>query len=160
MKRNVLTQLHKWKANPDRKPLILHGARQTGKTWLLKEFGRTSFAETAIFNFEENPSLTSLFSGNLNPVTILEGLSALYGRRINPIDTLIIFEEIQEAPWALTSLKYFAEDAPEYHLVCAGSLLGISMSTGNSFPVGKTNCLDLHPLSFEEFLLAAGTSVP
>jgi hypothetical protein len=156
MKRQLFSRLQLWKDNPSRKPLILQGARQTGKTWLLKTFGEACYTNTAVFNFEETPSLSSLFSGSLQPDLLLDGLSALYGRRLNPADTLIIFDEIQEAPRALTSLKYFAENAPEYHVACAGSLLGIGMSTGHSFPVGKTDFLDLHPLSFEEFLMAAG----
>ena len=156
MRRHLLSKLQLWKDSPSRKPLILQGARQTGKTWLLKAFGEACYTNTAVFNFEETPSLASLFSGSLKPDLLLDGLSALHGRRLNPADTLIIFDEIQEAPRALTSLKYFAENAPEYHVACAGSLLGIGMSTGHSFPVGKTDFLDLHPLSFEEFLMAAG----
>jgi uncharacterized protein len=156
MKRNLFANLKQWKDSPSRKPLILRGARQTGKTWLLKEFGKTCYTTTAVFNFEETPSLASLFSGSLKPELILDGLSALHGKRLDPSGTLIIFDEIQEVPRALTSLKYFAEDAPEYHIACAGSLLGISMSIGHSFPVGKVDFLDLHPLSFDEFLKAAG----
>jgi predicted AAA+ superfamily ATPase len=156
MKRQLLSRLVQWKESPNRKPLILQGARQTGKTWLLKEFGKTYYANMAVFNFEETPSLASLFSGSLDPKPILEALSALHGARLYPRDTLIIFDEIQEASRVVTSLKYFAENASEYHIACAGSLLGISMSSGDSFPVGKTDFVDLHPLSFDEFLMAAG----
>jgi len=155
MKRNLMKLLKKWQLSPGRKPLMLQGARQVGKTWLLKEFGRKHYAQTAYFNFEETQTLSSLFAGSLSPQNIIDALSATHGKKIKPAETLIIFDEIQEAPRAVTSLKYFAESAPDYHIACAGSLLGVSIAPGNSFPVGKVDFLKLYPLSFDEFLLAA-----
>ena len=154
MERLLISQLLKWKEKQGRKPLILEGARQVGKTWLLKEFGRKCFKDVCYINFEKSDALESIFAGDLSPQLIIEQLSIYHGKLINPETTLIIFDEIQEMPRALTSLKYFCEEAPEYAICCAGSLLGIALHEGTSFPVGKTNFLHLYPLSFKEFLLA------
>lgn len=154
MERLLISQLLKWKDAPGRKPLILEGARQVGKTWLLKEFGKRYFKDVCYINFEQSDRLKGVFDGDLNPQRIIEQLSVYQGRMIVPKDTLIIFDEVQEMPRALTSLKYFCEEAPEYAICCAGSLLGIALHEGTSFPVGKTDFLHLYPLSFKEFLLA------
>ena len=137
-----------------RLPLIIKGARQVGKTWLLKEFGRTCFKDTCYINFEQTFALNDVFSGEIQPRRIIDLLSAYHGKKILPYDTLIIFDEIQEVPRALSSLKSFAELAPEYTICCAGSLLGIALHYNTSFPVGKVEFLTLGPLSFEEFLIA------
>lgn len=156
MKRVAYQDLIAWKNNPSRKPLLMQGARQVGKTWLLKEFGRTEYESCAYFNFEETPALTKLFDGELNPRHVLETLSAYQGQPITPLKTLLFFDEIQACPKALTSLKYFCEQAPEIPLVAAGSLLGVSVGKTSGFPVGKVNFLTLFPLSFFEFLEALG----
>lgn len=154
MERIVLSDLQRWQQDLRRKPLIVHGARQVGKTWLLKEFGRSSYANVAYVNFEANPRMDALFAGDLDPARLLAGLRVETGVAIEPGQTLLIFDEIQANPRALTSLKYFAENAPGYHLTAAGSLLGVAMHRHASFPVGKVGFLQLNPLSFEEFLLA------
>ncbi len=156
MKRLLLDQLIQWKDNADRKPLILRGARQVGKTWLLKEFGRTCFNDVCYINFEQTDLLGRVFEGTLSPLRIIEQLSVFFGKKILPQQTLIIFDEVQEMPRALTSLKYFAEEAPQYAICCAGSLLGVALHRGTSFPVGKVDFLDLYPFSFREFLMANG----
>lgn len=156
MKRLLTDDLRKWKDKPDRKPLILRGARQVGKTWLLKEFGKEYFSGVCYVNFEQKDVLGAIFEGTLSPRRIIEQLSVYSGTKILPEDTLIIFDEVQEMPRALTSLKYFAEEAPEYAICCAGSLLGVALHKGTSFPVGKVEFLDLYPLSFREFLMANG----
>lgn len=156
MKRLLTDDLRKWKDKPDRKPLILRGARQVGKTWLLKEFGKEYFSGVCYVNFEQKDVLGAIFEGTLSPRRIIEQLSVYSGTKILPEDTLIIFDEVQEMPRALTSLKYFAEEAPEYVICCAGSLLGVALHEGTSFPVGKVEFLDLYPLSFREFLMANG----
>jgi predicted AAA+ superfamily ATPase len=145
-----------WKINPARKPLLVQGARQVGKTWLLKTFGKNEYADCAYFNFEETPALTSLFDGSLEPANILETLSAYRGQTIVPGKTLLFFDEIQACPKALTALKYFCEQAPAVHLVAAGSLLGVSVGKTSGFPVGKVHFLTLFPLTFFEFLDALG----
>lgn len=150
-----MKQLVQWKMRKDRKPLILRGARQTGKTWLLKEFGKTAFAETVYINFENERRLQDLFSENYDTRRIITTIELNYGKKIDSENTLIIFDEIQAAKGGLTSLKYFCEDAPQYAIVAAGSLLGIALHEGLSFPVGKVSFLDLAPLSFFEFLHAA-----
>ncbi len=155
MERFAMKQLVQWKMRKDRKPLILRGARQTGKTWLLKEFGRTAFSETVYINFENERRLQDLFSENYDIRRIITTIELNYGKKIDPENTLIIFDEIQAAKGGLTSLKYFYEDAPQYAIVAAGSLLGIALHEGLSFPVGKVSFLDLAPLSFFEFLHAA-----
>jgi len=154
MIRNSLHALVKWKESAYRKPLILRGARQTGKTWLLKEFGRTSFNRLVYINFEETPALKDLFQADFDIVRIMTTLSVFTHITINPADTLIVFDEIQSAEKGLTSLKYFSENAPEYFVVAAGSLLGMGLHSDLSFPVGKVNFLDLRPMSFDEFLRA------
>lgn len=154
MERLLISQLLKWKEKRGRKPLILEGARQVGKTWLLKEFGRKYFKDVCYINFEKSDALESIFAYDLSPQFIIEQLSIFHGKLIKPESTLVIFDEVQEMPRALTSLKYFCEEAPEYAICCAGSLLGIALHEGTSFPVGKTNFLHLYPLSFKEFLLA------
>ncbi len=154
MKRLLYNNLLKWKNSKDRKPLILKGVRQCGKTWLLKEFGKNNYENVAYFNFEGNEALQECFSQDLDVTRIIEELSILNNKAINPENTLIIFDEIQFCNKALSALKYFYENAPEYHIVCAGSLLGITLSKPLSFPVGKVDFLDLRPLNFYEFLLA------
>lgn len=156
MERLLISELQKWQTKKDRKPLILRGARQVGKTWLLKEFGQRCFEDVCYINFEQKGLLESIFEGTLAPERIIEQLSVYNGKRIEPEKTLLIFDEVQEVPRALTSLKYFAEEAPEYAICCAGSLLGVALHEGTSFPVGKVNFLDLSPLSFREFLMAMG----
>ncbi len=156
MERQLIGQLLKWKESKGRKPLVLEGARQVGKTWLLKEFGRKYFKDVCYINFEKSDVLEEVFAGDLSPQLIIEQLSIYNGKKIEPENTLVIFDEVQEMPRALTSLKYFCEEAPEYAICCAGSLLGIALHEGTSFPVGKTDFLHLYPLSFKEFLLANG----
>lgn len=153
MKRFITEKLVKWKESKDRKPLILRGARQVGKTFILKEFGEKYYDTVAYFNFDHDDGLSSLFSNTKDPKRILEQLTLINGKKINPETTLIIFDEIQECPDALNSLKYFKEETPLYHIVCAGSLLGIRLSK-TSFPVGKVEFLDMYPMTFSEFLIA------
>jgi predicted AAA+ superfamily ATPase len=154
MERFLYRQLLAWKSNEDRKPLLLQGARQVGKTFLLKEFARREYRDCAYFNFEQNPELGKLFDSSLSPDILIESLSALMGRKIESVSTLIFFDEIQESPRAITSLKYFYEQAPKYHIVSAGSLLGVSVGKPTSFPVGKVSFMTLYPMSFFEYLVA------
>nr|WP_114299733.1 ATP-binding protein [Anaerobacterium chartisolvens] len=154
MRRLILNELIKWKKRKDRKPLILKGVRQCGKTYILNEFGRENYDEVSYFNFEGNPSLAERFEQDLDPRRIITELGILGKKAIKPMKTLIIFDEIQFCNKALTSLKYFYEMAPEYHIVCAGSLLGIALSKPLSFPVGKVDFLTLRPMCFYEFALA------
>ena len=156
MKRNLFGDLKKWKDSPARKPLLVKGVRQCGKTWLLEEFGRECYSDVAYFNFEGNAALSARFEGDLDVRRIISELGILRQKSIASAETLIIFDEIQFCNQALTSLKYFCENAPEYHVVCAGSLLGVALSKPLSFPVGKVDFLTLRPMSFEEFLLANG----
>lgn len=156
MKRNLMKSLKEWKNSPYRKPLILSGARQVGKTWLMKEFGRTEYTNTVYVNFDQDINAAGLFEGSINPDRIILGLRALSGMEIDPDNTLIIFDEVQEAPRALTSLKYFFEEAPQYSIIAAGSLLGVALHAGTSFPVGKVDRMHLYPLNFQEFLYAMG----
>lgn len=156
MYRTAIEYLHKWKAKRNKKPLIIRGARQVGKTWLMKEFGRVAFDKTVYISFDNNQRMKDLFSSDLNVERIVMGLELYSGQKINPTNTLLIFDEVQEVPKALTALKYFNEDAPQYQIVCAGSLLGVALHQGTSFPVGKVEFLDLYPLSFTEFLTAMG----
>ena len=153
MKRFITEKLIKWKDSNDRKPLILKGARQVGKTYILKEFGNNYYDNVAYFNFDHDDGLAELFLNTKDPKRIIEQLSIANGKKINPETTLIIFDEIQECPNALNSLKYFCEEAREYHVTCAGSLLGIRLSK-TSFPVGKVEFLNLYPMTFSEFLIA------
>ena len=156
MYRIAIEKLLKWKDSKRRKPLIIEGARQVGKTWLMKEFGRQAYTETVYINFDSNSRMSELFSADLDIERIMLGLELYAGKKINPDNTLLIFDEVQEVPRALSSLKYFCENAPQYHIVCAGSLLGIALHGGTSFPVGKVDFLKLYPLSFKEFLMAMG----
>ena len=156
MYRIALEQLLQWKESKRRKPLIIKGARQVGKTWLMKEFGKQTYADTVYINFDSNTRMEELFSSDLNTERLIMGLELYAGRKIDPDNSLLIFDEVQEVPRALTSLKYFYENAPQYHIVCAGSLLGIALHQGTSFPVGKVDFLKLYPLSFKEFLMATG----
>lgn len=156
MYRMAIEKLLKWKESKRRKPLIIEGARQVGKTWLMKEFGRQAYADTVYINFDSNSRMAELFASDLDTDRLLMGLELYAGRKINSDNTLLIFDEVQEVPRALTSLKYFYENAPQYHIVCAGSLLGIALHQGTSFPVGKVDFLKLYPLSFKEYLMAVG----
>lgn len=153
MKRFILSELIKWKESKYRKPLILKGARQIGKTYILKQFGQENYEGVAYFNFDHDEGLYNIFRHTKDPKRILEQLSFIYGKAILPEKTLIIFDEIQECPNALNSLKYFQEEANEYHIVCAGSLLGIRLSH-TSFPVGKVEFINMYPMTFSEFLIA------
>ncbi len=154
MYRYAINDLIAWKNSPNHMPLIIKGARQVGKTWLMQEFGKTQYKKVAYISFDDNPRLDTLFQKDLNVKRLLDGLNIEVGFNITPKDTLIIFDEIQENPLALTSLKYFCENAPEYDIVAAGSLLGVAHHKGTGFPVGKVEYLNLYPLSFKEFLLA------
>ena len=152
MKRNALESLIRWKSSEDRKPMVLKGARQVGKTWLMKEFGKSAYDSFVYFNFDEEEELKSIFEANKNPQRIVELLSLIAGEKILPEKTLIIFDEIQECPPALNTLKYFKEKANDYHVIAAGSLLGTLLATPKSYPVGMVNLLDIYPLTFDEFL--------
>ena len=156
MYRYKFNELKNWKNSKDRKPLIIRGARQVGKTWLMQEFGKNEYEKCAYINFDSNIRMAELFSGDFDIERIIQGLKIESGVNIEPENTLIIFDEVQETPKALTSLKYFYEKANEYHIVAAGSLLGVAMHEGISFPVGKVDFLDLYPLNFLEFLRALG----
>lgn len=156
MYRIAIEKLFQWKKSKRRKPLIIEGARQVGKTWLMKEFGRQAYADTVYINFDSNSRMAELFASDLDTDRLIMGLELYAGKKINSDNTLLIFDEVQEVPRALASLKYFYENAPQYHIVCAGSLLGIALHEGTSFPVGKVDFLKLYPLSFKEFLMAAG----
>lgn len=156
MYRNAIEKLLQWKESKHRKPLIIEGARQVGKTWLMKEFGRLYYTDTVYINFDSNARMAELFASDLDTSRLIMGLELYTGHKINPENALLIFDEVQEVPRALSSLKYFYENAPEYHIVCAGSLLGIALHEGTSFPVGKVDFLKLYPLSFREFLMATG----
>ncbi|MDO4560585.1 MAG: ATP-binding protein [bacterium] len=156
MYRIAIEKLLKWQESKRRKPLIIEGARQVGKTWLMKEFGKQAYADAIYINFDSNSRITELFASDLDTDRLIMGLELYSGRKINPNNTLLIFDEVQEVPRALASLKYFCENAPQYHIVCAGSMLGIALHEGTSFPVGKVDFLELYPLSFKEFLMATG----
>jgi len=159
VERFLYKQLLSWKSQHKRKPLLLQGARQVGKTYLLKEFARKEYTDCAYFNFEQTPELRSLFDTSLEPAVLIEALSAFIGRKIEPASTLIFFDEIQAFPRALTSLKYFCEEAPQYHIVSAGSLLGVSVGKTGNFPVGKVSFMTLYPMSFFEYLAALGENM-
>ena len=154
MRRTAMEKLVAWKSSDERKPMVLKGARQVGKTWLMKEFGRNYYKSFVYFNFDEEDELKSIFETNKNPQRIIELLSMIAGEKIYPLDTLIIFDEVQECPEALNALKYFKEKANEYHVIAAGSLLGTLLAKPKSYPVGMVNLLDIFPLTFEEFLEA------
>lgn len=154
MRRTAMEKLVAWKSSDERKPMVLKGARQVGKTWLMKEFGKNYYKSFVYFNFDEEDELKSIFETNKNPQRIIELLSMIAGEKIYPADTLIIFDEVQECPEALNALKYFKEKANEYHVIAAGSLLGTLLAKPKSYPVGMVNLLDIFPLTFEEFLEA------
>lgn len=156
MYRKIVEKLKLWKADPQRKPLVLLGARQVGKTWIMRHFGELEYENVAYINCDEEPLAKDLFLPDYNIPRILLAIQAITGIRVEPGKTLIILDELQEVSRGLHSLKYFQENAPEYHLMAAGSLLGITIGKGESFPVGKVNFLQMYPLDFEEFLLAMG----
>ena len=155
MRRDAMQLLYDWKSKASRKPLIIRGARQVGKTWLMKEFAATSYKQFAYINFEDNEVMKDVFQKDFDIERVLMAIQLVTGVVVDT-DTLIIFDELQEASRGLTALKYFQEKAPQYHVVAAGSLLGIAMHKNDSFPVGKVDFIDLYPLSFSEFLEAAG----
>ncbi len=159
MRRNAIQELVTWKSSEDRKPMVLKGARQVGKTWLMKEFGQNYYDSYVYFNFDEEDELKSIFEANKNPQRIIELLSLIAGEKILQGKTLIIFDEIQECPEALNTLKYFKEKANEYHVIAAGSLLGTLLAQPKSYPVGMVNLLDIYPLTFDEFLEATDESL-
>lgn len=159
LKRNAISELIRWKDNLERKPMVLKGARQVGKTWLMKEFGKKYYNNFVYFNFDEEDELKSIFEMNKNPYRIIELLSMICGDKIEPEKTLIIFDEIQECPEALNTLKYFKEKANEYHVIAAGSLLGTLLAKPKSYPVGMVNLLNIYPLTFDEFLEATDPSL-
>lgn len=156
MQRLILQQLIEWKNSPHRKPLIMQGTRQVGKTWLLKELGTHYYENLAYFNFDENPEYRQFFTTTKNPARILENLMLAGSCKIAPARTLVVFDEVQDCPEVINSLKYFYENAPEYHIACAGSLLGLTLARPSSFPVGKVNFMKVYPMTFTEFLLANG----
>ncbi len=156
MKRTVMKKLLNWKNSPYRKPLILKGVRQVGKTWVLKEFGRQYYENTAYFNFDENEEYRQFFETTKDVERILQNLMLAGGQKIFPGKTLIIFDEVQDCPKVINSMKYFYENAPEYHIACAGSLLGIALAKPSSFPVGNVNFMQIDPMTFTEFLMANG----
>ena len=156
MERKIINDLLKWKDSPYRKPLILKGVRQVGKTWILKEFGRRYYENTAYFNFDENEDYKQFFETTKDVSRILQNLTLASGEKILPGKTLIIFDEVQDCPKVINSMKYFCENAPEYHIACAGSLLGIALAKPSSFPVGKVDFMQLDPMTFSEFLVANG----
>ncbi len=156
MERFILSELIKWKESKYRKPLILKGVRQVGKTWILKEFGRRYYEDVAYFNFDENLEYRQFFETTKDVSRILQNLIFASGQKITPEKTLIIFDEAQDCPAVINSLKYFCENAPEYHVACAGSLLGIALAKPSSFPVGKVDFMQIRPMTFSEFLLANG----
>ena len=158
MIRDAMNDLIKWKDSSHRKPLIIRGARQVGKTWLMREFGKAHYEKYAYINFDNNERMESLFKGDIDIKRIITALQIETGVKIETSNTLIIFDEVQEVPRALTSLKYFCENAPDYHIVAAGSLLGVALHPGTSFPVGKVDFLTLYPLNFLEFMNAIGSS--
>jgi len=154
MFRYAINDLYKWKESKYRKPLIIKGARQVGKTWLMKHFGKEAYQNTVYINFDNNKTIEGLFNHGFDIPNIINGLEIYSGKKITANKTLLIFDEVQESPKALSSLKYFYEESPEIHIICAGSLLGISLHNGTSFPVGKVDFLNLYPMSFPEFLIA------
>ena len=156
MERKIINDLLKWKDSPYRKPLILKGVRQVGKTWILKEFGSRYYENTAYFNFDENEDYKQFFETTKDVSRILQNLMLASGEKILPGKTLIIFDEVQDCPKVINSMKYFCENAPEYHIACAGSLLGIALAKPSSFPVGKVDFMQIDPMTFSEFLVANG----
>jgi predicted AAA+ superfamily ATPase len=159
MKRLAYKELLDWKNSKQRKPLLVQGARQVGKTFLIQEFGKNEYKTLYYFNFEQDKTLSTLFDSTLDPEKIISNLSLYIGEKIESKHSLIFFDEIQIAPSVLTSLKYFQENTPEHHIIAAGSLLGVSLGKDSSFPVGKVNFLTLYPMSFSEYLMAAGEAL-
>ncbi len=159
MKRDLYDSLLQWKNSKNRKPLLLQGARQVGKTYLVNQFGNSEYKNFISLNFEQNTDLSTLFDDKLSPKVIIENISLYLGRKIEPEDTLLFFDEIQAAPKVLTSLKYFQEEAENYHIIAAGSLLGVSVGKQTPFPVGKVNFLRLYPMTFAEYLNACGEEI-
>lgn len=156
MERELFTKLERWMNKKNRKPLIIQGARQVGKTWIMKEFGARFYENTVYINFDNNKAMKDVFDLDFDLKRILSAIKIEYGKSFQAENTLIIFDEIQEAPKALASLKYFYENAPQYSIIAAGSLLGVALHQGTSFPVGKVDFLKLCPMSFNEFILAVG----
>ena len=157
MERKLMDRLLAWKDDAHRRPLVLRGARQTGKTWLLEEFGRRAFRSTVRIDFMREPALQGLFAKDLDPARIVSEIEIVRNTSIDPATTLLVFDEVQEAARGLTAFKYFCEDAPEYHIVAAGSYMGIAMRKGDTpFPTGKVTLLTLHPMDFIEFLRGIG----
>lgn len=156
MERLILNALLKWKSSKYRKPLILKGVRQVGKTWILKEFGKRCYDNIAYFNFDENEEYKQFFETTKNVERILQNLTLASGQRILPEKTLIVFDEVQDCPKVISAMKYFCENAPQYHVACAGSLLGIALARPSSFPVGKVDFMQINPMTFTEFLMANG----
>lgn len=156
MERFIFERLIEWKNSPYRKPLILKGVRQVGKTWILKEFGKRYYENTAYFNFDEHEEYKEFFETTKDVARLIQNLSMASGQKILPEKTFIVFDEVQDCPNVINSMKYFYENAPEYHIACAGSLLGIALAKPSSFPVGKVNFMQINPMSFSEFLLANG----
>lgn len=156
MKRDILSKLVAWKESPHRKPLILKGVRQVGKTWILKEFAEKHYKNLAYFNFDENEEYREFFEKTKDVKRILQNLTLASGQKVDAENTLIVFDEIQDCPNVINSLKYFCENAPEYHVACAGSLLGVALAKPSSFPVGKVNFMQINPMTFSEFLDANG----
>lgn len=159
LKRNAIEDLLKWKSSEERKPMVLKGTRQVGKTWLMKEFGQNFYKNYVYFNFDEQDELKSIFNKNKNPHRIVELLSLIADEKIMPEETLIIFDEIQECPDALNALKYFREKANNYHVIAAGSLLGTLLAKPKSYPVGMVNLLNIYPMTFDEYLNAVDASL-
>ncbi|HAV90727.1 MAG TPA: ATPase [Eubacterium sp.] len=156
MERKIMEDLCSWKNKKSRKPLILQGARQVGKTWIMKEFGKRYYKNVAYINLDENEQMKKSFDVDFDVKRIIEDITIVSGEKIEPEETLIIIDEVQESPKAITALKYFCENASEYHIIVAGSFLGVAMHKGISYPVGKVNILTMYPLSYYEFLLACG----
>jgi Archaeal ATPase. len=156
MERYIINDLLKWKNSKYRKPLIVKGVRQVGKTWILKEFGKQHYESTAYFNFDENEEYKQFFETTKDVERILQNLTLASSQKISPESTLIIFDEVQDCPKVINSMKYFCENAPQYHIICAGSLLGLALSKPSSFPVGKVDFLQVNPMTLSEFLLANG----
>ena len=156
MFRSAMEPLRQWKQRKNKKPLIIRGARQVGKTWLMREFGKTAYERAVYISFDNNRQMKELFSADMNIERIITGIELYAGHKIDPANTLLIFDEVQEVPQALSALKYFNETAPQYQIICAGSMLGVALHQGTSFPVGKVEFLDLYPLSFTEFARAMG----
>lgn len=156
MERDLFIKLEKWKNKKKRKPLIIQGARQVGKTWIMKEFGTRYFKDTVYINFDNNEKIKAVFDEDYDIARIISAIKIEYGKSFDVEDTLIIFDEIQEAPKALAALKYFYENTPQYAIMAAGSLLGVALHQGTSFPVGKVDFMQLYPLNFSEFLCALG----